>query len=506
MRRRLPRTVVRARAALPLPTRRLRRGSTSDSMHNAAVMRWDSVAMGVVNTASTYLPVLVARLGGSAFGIGLLTAIPAVAGFALAIPIGHFLQRRGNAVVWYSVARLVANLSYVLIAVTVVFAPRHLAVPLIIAIWAVAAVPSTMGMVLFPIVMDGAAGPHGRLELMSRRWSYMGLTTAIAVSIIGQFLDRIPFPLGYAIVFASVTMAGAVSYYFSRQFRVPPPETPVVTEPRGSLGERIRMAVGLIRAQSAFLHYSVRQLVYVSGTRLVMPLIPLYYVTVVRAPDAWIGIIATGQSLALLAGYQFWRRQSRLRGTRILLLIAMLAASLYPAALSLTDQLIAVAALTTVASFFVAGVDLILFDELMRTVPRAYGVTFAAIDTTLVNMATVVTPLAGAAIAGFLGIELALRFGALVSLAGVVLFVQAARRRASEAPTSGSAPAVPASPAPPPPAPAAPPAATPAATPAPAAPSGPTRPTPSRSPTPPAADVPPAAPTEKSPRPNRRSG
>lgn len=418
-------------------------------MHNAAVMRWDSVAMGVVNTASTYLPVLVARLGGSAFGIGLLTAIPAVAGFALAIPIGHFLQRRGNAVVWYSVARLVANLSYVLIAVTVVFAPRQLAVPIIIAIWACAAVPSTVGMVLFPIVMDGAAGPHGRLELMSRRWSYMGLTTAIAVSIIGQFLDRIPFPIGYAIVFASVTMAGLVSYYFSRQFRIPSVEIPVSTEARGSLADRMRKAVALIRGQSAFLHYSVRQLVYVSGTRLVMPLIPLYYVTVVRAPDAWIGIIATGQSLALLAGYQFWRRQSRLRGTRILLLIAMLAASLYPAALSLTDQLILVAALTTIASFFVAGVDLILFDELMRTVPRAYGVTFAAIDTTLVNMATVVTPLAGAAIAGLLGIELALRFGAFVSLAGVVLFVQAARRRADEPPASaGRSPSRPPAPVP----------------------------------------------------------
>ena len=124
MRRRLMRTAVRARAALPMQRRHERRGPTSDSMHNAAVMRWDSVAMGVVNTASTYLPVLVARLGGSAFAIGLLTAIPAVAGFALAIPIGHYLQRRGNAVVWYSVARFVANLTYVLIAVTILLLVR----------------------------------------------------------------------------------------------------------------------------------------------------------------------------------------------------------------------------------------------------------------------------------------------------------------------------------------------------------------------------------------------
>jgi hypothetical protein len=392
-------------------------------------MRWDSVAMGVVNTASTYLPVLVARLGGSAFGIGLLTSIPAVAGFTLAIPIGQYLQRKPNVVMWYSRARLIANFSYSLIAIVVVLAPRPVVVPAIVAIWAVAAIPSTMGAVLFPIVMDGAAGPHGRMELMSRRWSYMGLTTAIAVSVVGQFLDRFPFPVNYAIVFLAFTLAGIASYYFSRQFRVPRVEPPPVAERRGSIAKRIRTGVALIRSQPTFLHYSVRQLVYLSGTRLVLPLIPLYWVTVVAAPDAWIGIIATGQSLALLAGYQFWRRQSRLRGTRLLLIVALIVSSLYPAALSLTNELLAVAVLATVAAFFTAGVDLILFDELMRTVPRQYGVTFASIDTTLVNMATVVTPLAGAALAGFLGIEFALRFGAFLSLCGVVLFAQEARRR-----------------------------------------------------------------------------
>jgi hypothetical protein len=402
-------------------------------------MRWDSVAMGVVNTASTYLPVLVARLGGSAFSIGLLTAIPAVAGFTLAIPMGRYLQRKPNVVIWYSRARYIANLSYALIALVVVVAPRPLVVPLIIAIWAIAAIPSTMGAVLFPIVMDGAAGPHGRMELMSRRWSYMGLTTAIAVSVVGQFLDRFPFPINYAIIFLSFTLAGVASYYFSRQFRVPLVEPAPVADRPGSLGERIRGGVALIRSQPSFLRYSVRQLVFVAGTRLVMPLIPLYFVTTVAASDAWIGIIATGQSLALLAGYQFWRRQSRVRGTRILLLIALLVSSLYPAALSLTDQLVVVAALATVAAFFTAGVDLILFDELMRTVPRQYGVTFASIDTTLVNMATVLTPLLGAALAGLLGIQFALRFGAFLSLCGVVLFAQEARRRGSTLPPPSTA-------------------------------------------------------------------
>jgi MFS family permease len=416
-----------------IPLRRLRPGrpSGSDTIHNAWIMRWDSVAMGVVNAASPFLPVLVARLGGTAFTISLLTSIPAVAGFTLAIPIGQFLQRRGHAVRWYSTARLISNMSYALIGLTVALAPRGAVIPLIVAIWAIAAIPSTMGAVLFPIVMDGAAGPHGRLELMSRRWSWMGLTMAITVSIVGIFLERVPFPVNYAIAFMSFSLGGVASYLFSRQFRIPRVDPPPRAVARPSVRERFRNGRTLIRSQPAFLHYSVRQLVYVSGTRLALPLIPLYFVTVVKAPDAWIGIIATGQSLALLSGYQFWKRQSRIRGTRILLLIALLITSLYPAALSLTNQMAVVAILATIASFFSAGVDLILFDELMRTVPRQYGVTFASIDTTLVNMATIVMPLVGAAISGLLGIETALRFSAFLSLCGLVLFVQAARRRGS---------------------------------------------------------------------------
>ena len=429
MRLRPTRPVALPRPSVPLSRLRPGRPSASDTIHNARIMRSDSIAMGVVNSASPFLPVLVARLGGTAFTISLLTSIPAVAAFTLAIPIGQFLQRRGQPVKWYSTARLISNVSYALIGLTVAVAPRDVVVPLIVAIWAVAAIPATMGMVLFPVVMDGAAGPHGRLELMSRRWSWMGLTTAITVSIIGVFLERVPMPVNYAIAFMSFTVGGVASYFFSRQFRVPRVDPPPRPSRRPSLPDRVRSGLDLMRGQPAFLGYSLRQLVYVSGTRLALPLIPLYFVTVVDAPDAWIGIIATGQSLALLGGYQFWKRQSRIRGTRILLLIVMLVSALYPAALSLTDQLIVVAGLATVASFFSAGVDLILFDELMRTVPRQYGVTFASIDTTLVNMMTIVMPLVGAAISGLSGIETALRVSALLSLCGLLLFAQAARRR-----------------------------------------------------------------------------
>jgi hypothetical protein len=384
-------------------------------------MRGDSVAMGIINAVVPFLPVFIVRLGGSAFEVSLLTAIPAVSGFLLAIPVGQFLQGKTRIVPWYSGSRMVAHLSYAVAAIVVLVAPSTVIVPALLVVWAVAAVPSTLGMVAFPIVMDGAAGPRGRFEMMGRRWAIMGLTTAITVALIGQLLDRLPFPANYQIIFVGFSIAGLISYRFSRQFRVPE-HAPQPREAIGNRFGRLREMVNTVRSEPAFLRYSARQLVYVVGTRFAVPLIPLYYVREVGAPDAWIGIIATGQSIALLVGYQLWRRVSVVYGSTLVLLVTLLVNALYPAALSLVDELVVVAGVTAIAAVFAAGVDLALFDELMKRIPRPYGVTFTSIDTALVNGASILAPLFGATLAIAFGIEPALQIASVIGLVGVFLF------------------------------------------------------------------------------------
>jgi hypothetical protein len=427
----LPR--IQSLSALPgmpgLPGRRPTPSRTPPSIeiHNYRMNRGDSVAMGIINAVVPFLPVFIVRLGGSAFEVSLLTAIPAVSGFLLAIPIGQFLQGKSRIVPWYSGSRMVAHLSYAVAAVVVLLAPANVVVPALLIVWALAAIPSTVGMVAFPIVMDGAAGPRGRYELMGRRWAIMGLTGAITVALIGQALDRLPFPANYQLIFVGFTLAGLVSYHYSRRYRMPEAsEQPRHAE--GSLFDRLRANIGTVRRQPAFLRYSLRQLVYVVGIRFAVPLIPLYYVREVGATDAWIGIIATGQSLALLVGYQLWRRVSVARGGVLVLLLTLFVNALYPAALSLVDELVLVAALTALASVFAAGVDLALFDELMKRIPRPQGVTFTSIDTALVNGASIVAPLLGATLAVAMGIDDALRVATVIGLVGVILFALDGRR------------------------------------------------------------------------------
>ena len=67
-----------------------------------------------------------ARLGASNLQVGLLTTIPNLTGFLLAIPIGHFLQGRRNAVPWYAWGRFVGQLGLAVEAEALASGPRTL--------------------------------------------------------------------------------------------------------------------------------------------------------------------------------------------------------------------------------------------------------------------------------------------------------------------------------------------------------------------------------------------
>ena len=141
--------------------------SHSDEVHNDRMIRGDSVAMGAINAASTFLPVFIARLGGSAFEVGLLTAIPAVFAVMLAIPFGQVLQRQTRIVAWYSRGRLLGHLGYGAMALIVATLSPQLAVPAVLVVWAVAAVPADDRHRRVPGGhgrRGRAAGPHGADE------------------------------------------------------------------------------------------------------------------------------------------------------------------------------------------------------------------------------------------------------------------------------------------------------------------------------------------------------
>jgi len=395
--------------------------ATPTQRSNFIKVQIDGIGIGLASAAAPFLPVFLTRLGATNFEVGLLTAMPAFTGLLFALAVGRFLQSRRQVVPWYSGMRFLVVMSYALTGLVPFIVPREYAVQAVLLIWAAATLPQTFVNVAFSVVMNAVAGPRGRYDLMSRRWTILGLTTSITVALVGQVLDRIHFPLNYQIVFMGLSLGGLLSYTFSSRIELPDAEPPP-RRPGLSLEQRFKGYVNLIWGEKAFVSFVAKRFVYLSAAALAAPLFPLYFVREVNASDAWIGAINTAQTAIVLLGYPFWSQQWRRRGARFVLLCTTLGLALYPTLTALTHRVELIVVYAALAGIFQAGLDLVFFDELMKTVPPQYSATFVSLAQSLQYVSTVASPLVGTFLADHIGIGGGLLVSAALRLIGFGLF------------------------------------------------------------------------------------
>ncbi len=397
--------------------------ATPTQRQNFIYVQIDAIGIGLANAAAPFLPVFLTRLGASNFQVGLLTSMPALTGLLFGVLVGRFLQGRRNVVPWFSGARFVSISAYALTGLIPFLVPAQYAVLAVLIIWAAVTLPQTMVNVAFSVVMNAVAGPKHRYELMSRRWSILGLTSALTVSIVGQMLERLAFPVNYQLAFVALSIGGLISLIFSSRIQLPEqisPSSPTSTHQ--TLFDRLRGYANAIREHPDFVSFTAKRFVFLSGIALGTPLFPLYLVREVQAADVWIGFISTAQTFVLVMGYLFWTRQSRRRGSRFVLVWTTFGLALYPALVAATPNVVAIAVLSGLAGIFQAGLDLVFFDELMKTVPPNQTATFVSLAQSLQYLSGVVAPLAGTFLADHIGLSGALLVSAALRLAGWAWF------------------------------------------------------------------------------------
>src|SRR6185436_2630881 len=179
-------------------------------------------------------------------------------GLILAIFVGRFLQTRTDIVPWYSLSRLLVILCYALTGILTLVVSEQLVIIATLVIWAFASIPQTALAVAFSVVMNAVAGPEGRYALLSRRWAIFGLTSVIGTFIVTRVIDRIVFPLNYAIMFLVLSLGGFFSFYFSRKIELPDQAAPPLLN-SGSPLEGFQHYLTLLRANPAFVSFSIKR-------------------------------------------------------------------------------------------------------------------------------------------------------------------------------------------------------------------------------------------------------
>jgi MFS family permease len=381
----------------------------------------DAFGVGLANAASPFLPVFLTRLGASNLQVSLLSSMPALTGLLLSIPAGRILQRKKDIVPWFSSARLLVVLSYTMTGAITFLLPENYSIIAILVIWAIATLPQTIVSICFSVVMNAVAGPENRYELMTRRWSILGFTSSVTVIAVGQILDLIHFPINYQLVFIGLSIGGLISFFFSSHIELPENIFEPVKREYGILRGAFDYAK-LIYADKPFISFIWKRTIFLAGAAMAAPIFPLYFVREIHASDAWIGIISTAQSALLIIGYSLWSRITKRHGARQALILSTLGLSLYPFLTAFTDQVWVITVFAGLSGIFQAGIDLIFFDELMKSIPIKYSATFVSVSQSLQYFSAVISPIIGSLLANYIGLSGALIVSAAIRLIGFLCF------------------------------------------------------------------------------------
>lgn len=117
------------------------------------------------------------------------------------------------------------------------------------------------------------------------------------------------------------------------------------------------------------------------------------------------------------------------RGSRFVLLATTLGAVLYPALTAASHHVGPIIAFAALGGLFQAGLDLVFFDELMKTVPEEYSATFVSLAQSMQYLSTIAAPLLGTFLANYIGLGGALLISAGLRLAGFLLFLKPEKSR-----------------------------------------------------------------------------
>jgi MFS family permease len=395
---------------------------------NFRYVQIDAIGVSISNVAAPFLPVFLTRLGASNFQVGLLTSMPGMTGLLLAILVGRFLQTRQNIVPWYSLSRLLVISCYALTGVLTFVLASKFTVIVTLVIWAFATLPQTALAVAFSVVMNAVAGPEGRYHLLSRRWAIFGLTTVLGTFFVTRTIDLIRFPYNYAVMFLGLSLGGLMSYYFSQQIKLP--DQPHLTlGTSSSVLDSARHFLTLIRGMPDFTSFALKKFVYYSALVISQPLIPLFLVREVKATDSQIGVITMSMAIVMLLGYFLWPLSSRKYGGRFVLLATTFGMVFYPALIAATPQVPLIILYAAINGLFAAGLDLVFFDEMMKTVPQEYSATFVSLVQSMQYFSAIVAPLVGTWLADWIGLGGALWVSAGLRLLGFLLFLKKDVRR-----------------------------------------------------------------------------
>ncbi len=334
-----------------------------------------------------FLGIFAIRLGATPLQIGLITSLR-----ALMMVIGSTLATRWRARFRNHIAALdIPTVAYRVLlyfaVASVAFLPDDWRVNAMVVVVVLSAIPTGIAQGVFLGMMRYAVDERDLARVVARRSILMNATVLIWVLILGQFLERVTFPLNYQIGFFMAFLASMLSWWDIHRIKVP---DVVITFTSESSATRVNVWKYAPFTRFALMIFMINFSVFMAA-----PIVPLQLVRGLNASDGWISIFGIFEMAAGVLATLRIEWLIRRFGIGRLITITTFATVMHPFILGLTTNyaLYIIGVVIWGTGWFT--VNVLLFNRLVEIVPNDDFSHYAAAYQLLINVAAFTGPLVG---------------------------------------------------------------------------------------------------------------
>ncbi|RIW32698.1 MFS transporter [Bacillus salacetis] len=385
-----------------------------------------SVYNGVASTVSTnavngYIPLFaIGVLGATNTQMGLITSLPSIIGMLALIPGAMWLNRVKSKRNFAVASTFATRLLFMLILFVPFLSPQS-------APWALVGLIALMN---FPGALSGLSWQSmiGDLVPEERRGNFFSsrnrwttITAMIVTFSTGFFLEQFNedsvFP--YQVLFIAGFGFALVEVFYLIKHKESPVEQ---TLPEEKEGQKKRFSWEVFK-HKPYVAFIICALLFNFGAQMGWSIFSIYQIKEANATALWFSMFSVTNQLSQIVSIKWWARFADKYGNTMMLFVAAAGMATAPALMIVSTNLYYITIINLWIGIFVAGTNLLLFNQLLNSSPQKHLTTYIANYNFLLAIIGFLAPQFGVLLLNMFGMGSAMILTASVRMMGALAFL-----------------------------------------------------------------------------------
>lgn len=369
------------------------------------------------------------KLGATDYTLALLSSLPALVSLVAQVPSAVFVERYENRLRPTIVSAAASRAFYLLFAVLILLPiPGPTKALTFVLMFSLMNLPGTMAGIAWTSMMGDMFASSIRGRFFGERNMLCTLVSLLATLVSGPFLDAVPWPANYIVLYVvSFAMVMGSLYYLTKH------EDPPLKRDRTSKASGLS-AFTRPFADKAFMRFLTAVFAIHMGFHIPASLWTILWVKEMGLPNTWLGAFSMGSGLMSFLTYKAWGHWSEKHGNMKVLVATALAHMPFPLLYAHFRSPYVYLVINLAGGFAGAGMNLSLFNSLLDVSPTDGRPAYIAVYNVAIGLSGVVWPFLGVWMYRAVGMTSALDISTVARVIGMtaaVLLVSEGRRKAA---------------------------------------------------------------------------